>query len=393
MVTRTPITPDVLVAMSGGVDSTVCAQLLQEQGHSIMGATMALCVGPETTDKNLPRRCSGTESSNATNSLLESLDSPITSPDIEDAKAVCAQLGVPHCTLDYRALFAERVIDAFCEAYLQALTPNPCVECNTHLKFAALQNVRAELGAHYVATGHYARIRYNKTTGMWELLKALDPQKDQSYFLYRLTQDQLKHTLFPLGDLTKEQVRGLAHTNNFQNANKEESQDICFIPHGDYLSFIREHLGDTRFRALNQEGAIVNTKGTVLGTHNGLAAYTVGQRKGIGVASTDPLFVLKRDPCTNTLIVGGRDELLTECFTLTNVNILSENEAPRKISATFKTSYRQTPTPGIITLHEDASATVKLNSPIVRPAPGQSCVAYLDDVVFCGGVISEEASR
>ena len=309
-----PGTSGVMAAMSGGVDSSVCALLLQEAGYAVRGATMVLRDDQKST-------CGS-------------------SRDVEDAREVCRRLGIPHDAFDLRDRFDAAVVRPFCDAYLEGRTPNPCIACNRFLKFESLQQRRRELGFDYVATGHYARRRWDAATGRWQLLRACDPAKDQSYVLYHLTQDTLAHMLFPLGELTKGEVRELARARGFVTAAKPESQDICFVPDGDYAGFIEGRCGaDTAFNP----GEIVDREGRVLGEHAGLIRYTIGQRKGIGVAEREPLYVLGKDASANRLIVGFRDELLSSGVVARDVNLIGGDawEAPREVQV--KTHYRQRP--------------------------------------------------
>ena len=348
----------VMMAMSGGVDSSVAALLLRQAGHDVRGATMVLRNDQEST-------CGS-------------------SRDVEDARAVCRRLDIPHDAFDLRDRFDAAVVRPFCDAYLEGRTPNPCIDCNRFLKFEALQKRRRELGFDYVATGHYARRRWDAATGRWQLLRACDPAKDQSYVLYHLTQDTLAHMLFPLGELTKGEVRELARARGFVTAAKPESQDICFVPDGDYAGFIEGRCGaDTAFNP----GEIVDREGRVLGEHAGLIRYTIGQRKGIGVAAREPLYVLGKDASANRLIVGFRDELLSSGVVARDVNLIGGDawEAPREVQV--KTHYRQRPVAATVEMSGDDELTVVFDELQGSAAPGQSAVLYDGDEVLGGGTI------
>lgn len=353
-----PGTSGVMAAMSGGVDSSVCALLLQEAGYAVRGATMVLRDDQKST-------CGS-------------------SRDVEDAREVCRRLGIPHDAFDLRDRFDAAVVRPFCDAYLEGRTPNPCIACNRFLKFESLQQRRRELGFDYVATGHYARRRWDAATGRWQLLRACDPAKDQSYVLYHLTQDTLAHMLFPLGELTKGEVRELARARGFVTAAKPESQDICFVPDGDYAGFIEGRCGaDTAFNP----GEIVDREGRVLGEHAGLIRYTIGQRKGIGVAEREPLYVLGKDASANRLIVGFRDELLSSGVVARDVNLIGGDawEAPREVQV--KTHYRQRPVAATVEMSGDDELTVVFDELQSSAAPGQSAVLYDGDEVLGGGTI------
>ena len=338
--------------------------------------------------------------------------------DVEDARAVCRRLGIPHDAFNLRDRFDAAVVNPFCGAYLEGRTPNPCIACNRFLKFEALQKRRRQLGLDYVATGHYARRRWDEATGCWQLLRASDPAKDQSYVLYHLTQDTLAHMLFPLGELTKDEVRELARAHGFVTAEKPESQDICFVPDGDYAGFIEAWCrvrccegeascaspmigGEGGPRSAPTEsgpknalvgsafepGEIVNREGRVLGEHAGLIRYTIGQRKGIGVAAREPLYVLGKDAFANQLIVGFKDELLSSGVVACDVNLISGGvlEGPREVQV--KTHYRQRPVPAVAEQTGPDELTVTFDEPQRAAAPGQAAVLYEGDIVLGGGTI------
>ena len=364
----TPEAASVMAAMSGGVDSSVCALLLQEAGFDVRGATMVLRGG-----EVLGAAGEGEGSTCGS------------SRDVEDARAVCRRLGILHDAFELRDRFDAAVVRPFCDAYLAGRTPNPCIDCNRFLKFEALQKRRREMGLDYVATGHYARRRWDEATGRWQLLRASDPVKDQSYVLYHLTQDTLAHMLFPLGELTKDEVRELARAHGFVTAEKPESQDICFVPDGDYAGFIEGHCGAG---AAFEPGEIVNRGGRVLGEHAGLIRYTIGQRKGIGVAAREPLYVLGKDASANRLVVGFKDELLSSGVVACDVNLISGGvlEGSRKVQV--KTHYRQRPVLATAEQTGPDELTVTFEEPQRAAAPGQAAVLYEGDVVLGGGTIA-----
>lgn len=364
----TPEAASVMAAMSGGVDSSVCALLLQQAGYDVRGATMVLRGGEVlgAAGEGEGSTCGSTR-------------------DVEDARAVCRRLGILHDAFELRDRFDAAVVRPFCDAYLAGRTPNPCIDCNRFLKFEALQKRRREMGLDYVATGHYARRRWDEATGRWQLLRASDPAKDQSYVLYHLTQDTLAHMLFPLGELTKDEVRELARAHGFVTAEKPESQDICFVPDGDYAGFIEGHCGAG---AAFEPGEIVNRGGRVLGEHVGLIRYTIGQRKGIGVAAREPLYVLGKDASANRLIVGFKDELLSRGVVARDMNLISGGvlEGPRKVQV--KTHYRQRPVLATAEQTGPDELTVTFEEPQRAAAPGQAAVLYEGDVVLGGGTIA-----
>ena len=350
----------VLMAMSGGVDSSTAAVRLLEQGYELVGVTMHLfCPDPDIEVKG------GT---------CCSLD------DIEDARSVARALGFEHYVLNFSDAFEHDVIERFCDAYEQGRTPNPCIDCNRYLKFALLQKRRRELGCDYVATGHYAR-RMQLEDGSFALMRGLDPAKDQSYVLYHLDQYTLEHMLFPLGDMTKTQSRQLAQENGLVNAQKDESQDICFVPDGDYARFIEER------RGISPQGDIFDTAGNLRGQHCGLIRYTIGQRKGLNLGGgCDPLYVVGKDAAANRLIVGSAQDLYSNHVTATDVNIVSGVawEGTRPVQA--KIGYRMQAAAATARL-EDDRLLVDFAEPVRAVSPGQSLVIYDQDLVIGGGTI------
>lgn len=398
----------VLVAMSGGVDSSVCALLLRERGYDVTGVTFHLF---ENDDLATP---------------LESTCCSLS--DVEDAKAVARRLGFEHYTLNAKKLFGKEVIDRFCVGYLENRTPNPCIDCNRYVKFEALRRWRRELGFDYVATGHYARCVLDEDSGRFLLKTGVDRKKDQSYVLFRLTQDDLAHLLLPLGELAKDEVRERAEEAGLVTAEKPDSQDICFAPDGDYRAFIEHRLAGLSAcevpdearksgvessaagqasqvsrvsRAALEPGPIVNRAGKVLGTHKGLASYTLGQRKGLGIAAGEPLFVCAKDLTTRTLVVGTAEEVLVQKVWADDVSIIAEDfvafEHPRTVTA--KTHYRQTAQRGTARVWREEEELggwrleVTFDSPQRPCAPGQSLVLYDGETVLGGGIISGSAGK
>lgn len=339
----------VLIAMSGGVDSSVAAYLALQQGLQCVGGTMLLHDGA----------CK------------------------EDAAAVAQRLGIPFYTFDATASFRQKVMDPFVHHYEAGYTPNPCIECNRHLKFGYLLEQALELGCSHLATGHYAQI-HRAEDGRFLLCKAVDGPKDQSYFLYTLTQHQLAHTRFPLGGLTKPQVRKIAEAQGFINAKKRDSQDICFVPDGDYMSFLEQHTGK-RY----PWGDFLDGSGNVVGQHRGAVAYTLGQRKGLGLSMGEPVYVCAKDMDTNTVTVGPNEALFHRCLRARDWKWISlpALRAPIRIKA--KTRSRMTEQPATVFPEADGFARVEFDESQRAITPGQAVVLYDGDVVVGGGTITE----
>ena len=342
----------VLIAMSGGVDSSVAAELLKKQGYECIGATMQLY-------------------------------SPLR--DLEDAKAVASSLGMPHYVFDFKCEFEDHVIRRFIDAYEKGRTPNPCIDCNRHLKFKALHEKAAELGCDLVATGHYARVEKGTDgpyKGRYVLRKAVNLSKDQSYVLSSLSQEQLSKSIFPLGTYSKDDARRIASDSGFSNADKPDSQDICFVPDGRYAEFIEEYGGRTY-----PEGDFIDEDGNVLGRHKGIIRYTIGQRKGLGVAAGKPVYVRKIDPETNTILLGDNKDLFSNTLKTMEFNWVSMADPGRPFRAKARIRYQHQEQPAEIIPESDGTVTVVFDEPQRAITPGQTVVVYDGDIVIGGGII------
>ncbi len=348
----------ILVAMSGGVDSTVTAKLLMEEGHKVAGATLLLH------------------------------DAGIRA--VEDAKVVAKELGIAHYVIDEREFFKESVIKNFVEGYENCETPNPCVYCNKNCKFELMIRAARKLGFEYVASGHYASIIHNENTGRYEIHKGKDLHKDQSYVLYKLTQEQLSKIIMPLGVYTKDEIREIATKENLYNADAKDSQDICFIPDGDYAKFIKEYYEAREINTSERTGFIpgkfVDTNGKVLGEHKGLINYTVGQRKGLGLSLPEPLYVKEKNKNTNEVVLCDNDELFVKEVEASDFNFVSIETIKDQIMVSAKIRYSQNETKGIAYLR-DGKLVVVFEEGVRAPAKGQSVVMYDKDAVVGGGVI------
>ena len=351
-----------VIAMSGGVDSSVAAYLMLERGFDCVGATMKLFDNDDAGVSREHSCCS-----------LE---------DVEDARRVAWALHIPHHVFNFSDSFKEKVIDRFVAAYETGATPNPCIDCNRYLKFDRLYRRARELERDYVVTGHYARIEQDEATGRWLLKKAADPTKDQSYVLYSLTQEQLAHTLFPLGDYQKSQVREIAAQQGFVNANKHDSQDICFVPDGDYAAFIQRYTGRSY-----PPGDFVDQAGNVLGRHGGIVRYTVGQRRGLGIAAPAPLYVLGVNPADNTVTLGDNASLFTRALTARDINLISVPGIHRPMHLKAKIRYRQTEQWATVTQTDEDTLEVLFDEPQRAITKGQAVVLYDGDTVVGGGTI------
>ncbi len=340
----------VLVAMSGGVDSSLTAALLQRKGYAVEGVTMKLSSG----------LCC----------------------DIGSARAVCDHLGVPHLLLDAQAQFSQSIVRDFIFEYRRGRTPNPCIRCNDLIKFGVLLSYARSNGFEYLATGHYARIEPGPRSFRLQLKKGVDADKDQSYFLYRLTQEQLRHVLFPLGEYLKAEVRKLAHELKLPAADRMESQEICFIPDNNYRSYLKEHDAETV-----RPGDVVLTDGRIVGRHDGIAFFTVGQRRKLGVAAGERLYVVRVEPDTNRVVLGRHDDLLTKEMIVSEPHFISFDELKAPVPVDVKIRYRSPFVPAVIEPSPQKLVRVVFNSPVAGVCPGQAAVFYDGDAVIGGGVI------
>ena len=353
-----------IVAMSGGVDSSVAACLMKQRDFDCIGVTMKLFANE---DIGVPREHS-----------CCSLD------DVEDARSVARMLGIPYYVFNFSDRFREDVIDRFISAYENGRTPNPCIDCNRYLKFDRLYHRAEELGRDFVVTGHYARIERESETGRYLLKKAADPAKDQSYVLYSLTQEQLAHTLFPLGGMTKPEVRKIAEEQGFINARKHDSQDICFVQHGDYADFIEEHTGKSY-----PAGDFVDHSGHILGRHRGIIRYTIGQRKGLGLALAEPMYVCAVHPSHNTVVLGKESELYTRELTAKDINLISLPSIEKPIRVRAKVRYRQPEMWATVTQTDTDTLQVAFDEPQRAVTAGQAVVLYDGVTVVGGGTIQK----
>ena len=350
-----------LIAMSGGVDSSVAAYLIKEKGFDAVGVTMKLF--DKDAGSNGEQSCCTTQ-------------------DIEDARAVAEILGIPYSVVNFQDNFKEKVIDKFISAYENGATPNPCIDCNRYLKFEKLMDTAEELNCDYVVTGHYGIVVYDEPSGRYLLKKATDLSKDQSYVLYSLSQKQLSKAMFPLGSMTKEETRELAEKLNFINSNKKDSQDICFVPDGDYAKFIEDFTGKTY-----PCGEFVDYNGKVLGEHKGIIRYTVGQRKGLGLALPHPMYVMKKDLENNKVILGENELLFSKELTATDINLIAcENlNKPTRIKA--KVRYNQKEQWAIAEQIDENRLHIEFEEPQRAISKGQAVVLYDEDIVVGGGTI------
>ncbi len=344
----------VLIAMSGGVDSSVAANIVMSQGYSVQGAIMNLYGNDGSGNPK----------------------------DVEDAKRVADNLWIPFHVFDFSEDFKKYVITDFVNAYKNGLTPNPCVVCNKYIKFGIFLDKAVEMGFDYVATGHYCKVEKDGTTGRFVVKKADDEKKDQSYMLWSLSQNQLSRVLLPLGQYTKDEARNIARNIGFDNAEKHDSQDICFIPDGDYAKFIEGFCKKTF-----PQGDFVNKAGEFIAQHKGIINYTVGQRKGLGISAPAPLYVLEKDPVSNKIILGSNDDLFSTSLEATDVNFISIERLTEPMRVLAKVRYRHKEQAATIYPMENGNVRVEFDCPQRALTPGQSVVFYQNDTVLGGGII------
>ena len=349
----------VAAAMSGGVDSSVCAYLLKEQGYDVSGVTLRLFERAESEKK-----CG-------------------TQKEIDDAKKVCEKLDIPHYVFDYRDDFKKNVIEKFVCDYENGRTPNPCVNCNRDVKFKTVLENALSMGADYIATGHYANIEYDEKSGRYLLKKALNEKKDQTYFLYKLTQNELSHTLFPLGSFeSKDEIRNLAENIDLEVSDKKDSQDVCFISEKRYVEFIEKYRNKKY-----KKGNFVDKEGNILGAHQGIINYTIGQRKGLGISFCKPMYVVDKNPEKNEVVLGDESELYSDFLIADNINLISYEKIEKPLNVKVKTRYNQIAQDAVITQLDDDRIKVEFLSPIKSVTSGQACVFYEGDYVVGGGTI------
>ena len=346
----------VMIGMSGGVDSSTAALLLQQAGHEVTGCTLQLYTPPGCT--------------------------PV---DAEDARKVAARMGIKHITVDLQDCFRREVIEPFAHSYTVGETPNPCINCNRTIKFGKMLEAAREQGCTHIATGHYAQVEFSQKYGRWVVKKAVDHTKDQSYVLYVMSQEQLAHTYFPLGGMAKAEAREIAQANGFVNAHKPDSQDICFVPDGDYAGFLTGLMG-----VKTKAGNFVDKNGTVLGKHKGVIHYTIGQRRGLNISLGKRTFVIAKDAKTNTVTLGDDIDLHVSHCLVRDPNWVALEGLTAPVRASVKTRYSQKEVEATLSPAENGRILVEFDQPQRAPSPGQAAVFYDGDVVLGGGTITAE---
>ncbi len=347
--------------MSGGVDSSAAALILKSKGYEVCGCTLRLYDNSVLGEQREGGCCS-----------LE---------DTEDAKSVCRKIGIDHITLNFTENFARGVMSPFAESYLKGETPNPCIECNRYMKFGEMLRRAELLGFDFIATGHYAYVCYDSDRCRWLLKRSSDPKKDQTYVLYSMTQHQLAHTLFPLYGMEKADVRRLAEENGLINSQKPDSQDICFVPDGDYAAFIERYTGS------KPEAGDFIRNGERAGKHEGIIRYTVGQRRGLGVTFGEPVFVTEKDSSSNTVFLGTEEELFKNVLYLRDFNLISAEKISEPVRVTAKPRYSAKEQPAAVYPEENGLVRIVFDEPVRAPARGQACVLYDGDITVGGGII------
>ena len=357
--------PRVVVAMSGGVDSSVAAALLVEQGYDVVGLMMRLWSEPGIGPNAPANRC-------------------CTPDQMADARRVANMLGIPFYVIDSQTVFRNKIVQFFIDEHEKGRTPNPCIECNREIRFTYLLEYALALDAQYLATGHYVQVMRDENNGRYRIFKGVDEKKDQSYVLHMLDQEKLEHVLFPIGGYTKPQVRELAKKFGLPVASKSESQDLCFLGDGNYRRFLAEH-----GQQVDKPGSIIDMDGTVLGTHKGLSSYTIGQRKGLGISTSEPVFVIAKDANTNSLHVGPRSVLGKHSVLVRDVNWVSGEVPKTAVDVTIKIRYKAKPILGTVEMQEDGRALTHFFEPAYGVTPGQGAVFYDGDECIGGGIIDD----
>ena len=352
----------VVVGMSGGVDSSVCAYLLKEQGYDVIGVTMHIWQDDDRCDIKDDGACCGLSA-------------------VNDARRVAEQIGIPYYVMNFKKEFKDNVMDYFVDEYINGRTPNPCIACNRYVKWEALLKRSLDIGADYIATGHYSRVE-KLPNGRYSIKKSITDAKDQTYALYNLTQEQLSHTLMPVGSYTKDQIREIAQKIGLNVASKPDSQDICFVPDNDYAGYLEKFAG-----VEPKEGNFVTKDGTVIGRHKGIIHYTIGQRKGLGLSMGHPVFVVAIRPETNEVVIGENEDLFTRRIVVNNFNFMSVDDIDSEVRLVGKIRYSHKGAPCVVKKIDNGLVECMFDEPQRAPTPGQALVLYDGDYVFGGGTI------